>query len=75
MGDATGFPETHNGFLQLTWCEIESRHAKAPVTLLLATRIQLAASGQPGHSDIIRGTTVFGEPSPSPSEPDLFGTI
>jgi diguanylate cyclase (GGDEF)-like protein len=42
--DATGFPETHNGFLQLTRGEILSRHATAPVTPLLATRSQLAAS-------------------------------
>jgi diguanylate cyclase (GGDEF)-like protein len=42
--DVTGFPETHNGFLQLTRGEIRSRHARAPVTPLLATRSQLAAS-------------------------------
>ena len=42
--DATGFPETHNGFLQLTRGEIQSRHARVPVTPLLATRSQLAAS-------------------------------
>jgi diguanylate cyclase (GGDEF)-like protein len=42
--DATGFPETHNGFLQLTRGEIQSLHARALVTPLLATRSQLAAS-------------------------------
>jgi diguanylate cyclase (GGDEF)-like protein len=42
--DATGFPDTHNGFLRLTRGEIQSRHASAPVTPLLATRSQLAAS-------------------------------
>jgi len=42
--DATGFPETHNGFLQLTRGEIQSRHARALVTPLLATRSQLASS-------------------------------
>jgi diguanylate cyclase (GGDEF)-like protein len=42
--DATGFPETHNGFLQLTRGEIQSGHARAPVIPLLATRSQLAAS-------------------------------
>jgi diguanylate cyclase (GGDEF)-like protein len=42
--DATGFPETHNGFLLLTRGEIHNLHARAPVTPLLATRSQLAAS-------------------------------
>src|ERR1035438_4417524 len=42
--DATGFPVTLNGFLQLTRGEIHTRYANAPVTPLLATRSQLAAS-------------------------------
>jgi diguanylate cyclase (GGDEF)-like protein len=42
--DATGFPDTHNGFLRLIRGEIQSQHASAPVTPLLATRSQLAAS-------------------------------
>jgi len=42
--DATGFPETHNGFLRLTRGEIQSMQTRAPVTPLLATRSQLAAS-------------------------------
>jgi diguanylate cyclase (GGDEF)-like protein len=42
--DATGFPVTHNGFLQLTRGEIQSQHTTAPVTPLLATRSQLATS-------------------------------
>ncbi|MGA2653383.1 MAG: GGDEF domain-containing protein [Terracidiphilus sp.] len=42
--DVTGFPETQNGFLQLTRGEIQSQHISAPVTPLLATRSQLAAS-------------------------------
>lgn len=42
--DVTGFPDTHSGFLQLTRGEIQSRQTRAPVTPLLATRSQLAAS-------------------------------
>jgi len=42
--DATGFPQTHNGFLQLARGEIQGRQTRAPVTPLLATRSQLAAS-------------------------------
>jgi len=42
--DVTGFPERHNGFLQLTRGQIQSRHARAPVTPLLETRSQLATS-------------------------------
>jgi len=42
--DATGFPETHNGFLQLTRGEFQNLETRAPVTPILATRSQLAAS-------------------------------
>jgi diguanylate cyclase (GGDEF)-like protein len=40
--DATGFPESHNGFLALVRGEILDSHAQAPLTPLATTRKELA---------------------------------
>jgi diguanylate cyclase (GGDEF)-like protein len=42
--DATGFPESHNGFLALTRGEILDSHVNAPIASLLTTRQELTAS-------------------------------
>jgi diguanylate cyclase (GGDEF)-like protein len=42
--DATGFPESHNGFLALTRGEIQDSHVDAPIAPLLTTRQELTAS-------------------------------
>jgi diguanylate cyclase (GGDEF)-like protein len=42
--DATGFPESHNGFLALAQGEIKDTHVQAPVTPYPTTRKELAAS-------------------------------
>jgi len=42
--DATGFPESHNGFLALTYGEIQDSQVNAPITPLLTTREELTAS-------------------------------
>jgi diguanylate cyclase (GGDEF)-like protein len=42
--DATGFPESHNGFLALTRGEILDSHVNAPIAPLLTTRQELTAS-------------------------------
>jgi diguanylate cyclase (GGDEF)-like protein len=45
VADATGFPETHNGFLVMTHGEIEDSHVQAPVTPQPVTWSQLATWG------------------------------
>ncbi len=42
--DATGFPESHNGFLALTRGEIQDSHVNAPIAPLPTTREELTAS-------------------------------
>jgi diguanylate cyclase (GGDEF)-like protein len=42
--DATGFPESHNGFLALIRGEILDSHVNAPIAPLLTTRQELTAS-------------------------------
>jgi diguanylate cyclase (GGDEF)-like protein len=42
--DATGFPESHNGFLALTRGEIQDSHVNAPIAPLPTTRQELTAS-------------------------------
>jgi diguanylate cyclase (GGDEF)-like protein len=42
--DATGFPESHNGFLALTRGEILDSHVNAPIAPLPTTRQELTAS-------------------------------
>ena len=42
--DATGFPESHNGFLALTRGEIRDSHVNAPIAPLPTTRQELTAS-------------------------------
>jgi len=42
--DATGFPESHNGFLALTRGEILDSHVNAPIAPLPTTREELTAS-------------------------------
>jgi diguanylate cyclase (GGDEF)-like protein len=61
--DATGFPVTHNGFLELAHGEIRDNHKRAPVSPLLATWDMLTPRGNvsPGHHyDLvsIEGTVV-----------------
>ncbi len=42
--DATGFPESHNGFLALSQGEIQDSHIRAPVKPYQTTRKELTAS-------------------------------
>ncbi|MGA3370218.1 MAG: GGDEF domain-containing protein [Terracidiphilus sp.] len=42
--DATGFPESHNGFLALTRAEIQDSRVQAPITPFPTTRRQLTES-------------------------------
>ena len=51
--DATGFPEVHDGFVNLTRGEIQDSHTSAPVTPIAVTWQTLSIQGydSPGHHD------------------------
>ena len=51
IADATGFPDAHDGFLNLAHGEIRDTHVRAPVTPLPATWQTLTphGNGSPGH--------------------------
>jgi diguanylate cyclase (GGDEF)-like protein len=51
--DATGFPEVHDGFVNLTRGEIQDSHTPAPVTPIAVTWQTLSIQGydSPGHHD------------------------
>jgi diguanylate cyclase (GGDEF)-like protein len=51
IADATGFPDAHDGFLNLAHGEIKESHIRAPITPLPATWQTLTphGNGSPGH--------------------------